>query len=37
LELVEPGVIVPVDDWHPDLSVPSGPLIPQAGAVGRKP
>jgi hypothetical protein len=37
LDLVEPGVIVPVDDWHPDLSVPSGPLIPQAGAVGRKP
>jgi S-adenosyl methyltransferase len=36
LELVEPGVVVPVDDWRPDPGVPSGPWIPQAGAVGRK-
>jgi hypothetical protein len=37
LELVEPGVVVPVDDWHPDPDVPRGPWIPQAGGVGRKP
>ncbi|HEY6493854.1 MAG TPA: SAM-dependent methyltransferase [Trebonia sp.] len=36
LELIEPGVVVPVDDWRPDPGVPSGPWIPQAGAVGRK-
>jgi hypothetical protein len=37
LELVKPGVVVPVDDWRPDPDVPRGPEIPQAGAVGRKP
>ena len=36
LELVAPGVVVPVDDWRPDPSGPRGPVIPQAGAVGRK-
>jgi hypothetical protein len=36
LELVAPGVVVPVDDWRPDPGVPGGPAIPQAGAVGRK-
>ncbi|MGH3253035.1 MAG: SAM-dependent methyltransferase [Trebonia sp.] len=36
LELVEPGVIVPVDDWHPDPDLHRGPKIPQAGGVGRK-
>ena len=36
LELVKPGVTVPVDDWRPDPGVPAGPPIPQAGAVGRK-
>ena len=36
LDLVEPGVVVPVDDGHPDADVPRGPEIPQAGAVGRK-
>ena len=36
LELVAPGVVVPVDDWRPDPEGPSGPVIPQAGAVGRK-
>jgi len=36
LELVEPGVVVPVDDWHPDPDIPRGPDIPQAGGVGRK-
>jgi hypothetical protein len=37
LELVEPGVVVPVDDWRPDPDAHRGPAIPQAGAVGRKP
>jgi hypothetical protein len=36
LELVAPGVVVPVDDWHPDPGVPAGPAIPQAGGVGRR-
>jgi S-adenosyl methyltransferase len=36
LELVAPGVVVPVDDWRPDPGGPRGPVIPQAGAVGRK-
>ena len=36
LELVAPGVVVPVDDWRPDPGVARGPVIPQAGAVGRK-
>jgi hypothetical protein len=36
LDLVDPGVAVPVDDWHPDADAPRGPEIPQAGAVGRK-
>ena len=37
LELIEPGLTVPIDAWRPDPGVPGGPVIPQAGAVGRKP
>jgi O-methyltransferase involved in polyketide biosynthesis len=36
LELVAPGMVVPVDDWRPDPGAARGPVIPQAGAVGRK-
>jgi hypothetical protein len=36
LELVEPGVVL-VPDWRPEPGPVSGPEIPQAGGVGRKP